>query len=236
MNRTRDSSSPPRAGQAPEAPSGHPITSEAIPETGPLTGAQCMTLCSGCVRCCMYVAVEVDAPDAPWMYDQYVWLLYHRNVWMYIETGNRWFVQFETRCDKLSDAGQCTVHGQHPGLCKEYDPRSCERRGVMSDIRARFYDGDDLVKWIESNRPTHHKRYRAWFEKQHAPKDNGQPPANSSGKAKSKPIALIRYEMPPPPVNPLLFRTPATRVAYRKVTGPDGNGTSRRRKTRTPVG
>ena len=55
-----------------------PLTAEAIPEDGPLTPAQNMMLCAGCVRCCTYVAVEVDAPDTPWQYDQYVWLLYHK--------------------------------------------------------------------------------------------------------------------------------------------------------------
>ena len=37
------------------------LTDETIPETGPLSAAQCMTLCAGCQRCCTYVAVEVDA-------------------------------------------------------------------------------------------------------------------------------------------------------------------------------
>ena len=77
------------------------LTDETIPETGPLSAAQCMTLCAGCQRCCTYVAVEVDAPDVPWMYDQYVWLLYHKSIWMYVEKGNKWFVQFETVCEKL---------------------------------------------------------------------------------------------------------------------------------------
>jgi hypothetical protein len=28
------------------------LTDEAIPEKGPLSAAQCMTLCAGCQRCC----------------------------------------------------------------------------------------------------------------------------------------------------------------------------------------
>ncbi len=238
----------PTAPAGPPKPTGpaepFPLTAEPIPEAGPLSSAQSMTLCAGCVRCCTYVAVEVDAPDAPWMYDQYVWLLYHANIWMYVESGNRWFVQFETRCDKLSAQGHCTVHGRHPVLCKDYDPRSCERRVPGSDLRARFHDGDDLVAWLARHRPTHYRRYRAWFEKQHEPKKYGNAPAQvrDSGAARRGNLAATfgtvrsaRFAMPPPPVNPLLFRTPAARVAYRKATGPDGNGVRPGKKRVRPI-
>lgn len=199
-----------------------PLTDDAIPETGPLTGAQNRALCSGCQRCCTYVAVEVDAPDTPWMYDQYVWLLYHKNVWMYVERGNKWYVQFETVCEKLGPRGECRVHGAHPVLCREYDARTCERRGELSEVIARFYDGDDLVRWIAARRPTHHRRYRAWFDAAHAP-SLPVPPGTNDEK-----IERVRYEMPPAPVSPLLLaRKPLpepSRVAYKKVSGPSGTG------------
>ncbi|MGH7724751.1 MAG: hypothetical protein ACREOU_04920 [Candidatus Eiseniibacteriota bacterium] len=224
---------------SPSSKNGHPkkiesskfqLTADPIPEDGPLTASQSMMLCAGCVRCCTYVSVEVDPPVTPWQYDQYVWLLYHANVWMYLEVGNRWFVQFETRCEKLSPQGHCTVHGRHPALCKDYDPRSCERRAPMDDLRARFHDGEELLAWLEKNRPVQYRRYRAWFEKVHAPKQYANAPARvrDTGAPRrgnlAKPPKPVRFEMPPPPVNPLLFRTPATRVAYRKVSGPQGNG------------
>jgi hypothetical protein len=206
-----------------------PLTEETIPETGPLSAAQCMTLCAGCQRCCTYVAVEVDAPDVPWMYDQYVWLLYHKGIWMYVEKGNKWFVQFETVCEKLGARGECRVHGSHPVLCKEYDARTCERRGELSDVVARFFDGDDLVRWLEVKRPVHHRRYRAWFDAAHAP----QPPA-----ANGQPAPRVRYEMPPPPVSPLLLaRRPLPapdKVAYRKST--NGNGHPVKGGRKVPVG
>ena len=185
------------------APPAIPLTAEAIPEEGPLTPVQNMMLCAGCVRCCTYVAVEVDAPDTPWQYDQYVWLLYHKNIWMYVEKGNHWYVQFETVCDKLSPTGSCNVHGKHPVLCKKYDARSCERRGELSDVVARFHDGDDLVRWIAEKRPKHHARYAAWYAKEHAPV------APTAAQKRSKPAF---FEMPPPPVNPLLGLAPIRRL------------------------
>jgi hypothetical protein len=218
-----------------------PLTAQMIPEDGPLTPTQNMMLCAGCVRCCTYVAVEVDAPDTPWQYDQYVWLLYHKNIWMYVEKGNHWYVQFETVCAKLSPQGHCTVHGKHPVLCKNYDARSCERRGELSDVHARFKDGDDLVKWIATQRPRHHARYMAWFQKEHLPKAYGNAPAqvrdegaaargNLVGAApkradkgpkravkKDKPPRMAYYEMPPPPINPLLGAEPTGGVVRKRA-------------------
>jgi hypothetical protein len=183
-----------------------PLT-DPIPTTGPLTGAENMALCKGCTRCCTYVAVEVDAPDMPWMYDQYVWMLDHRGVWMYVETGNHWYVQFETVCEQLEDSGRCGVHGRHPVLCKEYDARGCERRGDLAQIKARFRRGEDLLRWLEKQRPVHHKRYREWFEAAHAPKAVPAP-----GPAPA-PVVMERYPMPEAPVSPLILRKVLPRVA-----------------------
>ena len=128
---------------------------------------------------------------------------------MYVEKGNHWYVQFETVCDKLSPVGACTVHGTHPVLCKKYDARNCERRGEITDIVARFTNGDDLVAWLAEKRPKHHARYQAWFAKQHAP----APPAKPGAKR----VKAVKFEMPPAPVNPLLGLAPI-RKAIKKST------------------
>jgi len=188
-------------------PAANATLSAPIPSRGPLTPVQNMALCRGCTRCCTYVAVEVDAPDLPWLYDQYVWMLDHRGVWMYVEKGNRWFVQFETVCEQLEDDGRCRVYGRHPVLCKEYDARSCERRGDMGQVRARFHRGEELVRWLEVQRPVHYRRYRAWFERAHAPR-----PAASARPAGPEP-PLERYAMPEPPVSPLILRKARPRAA-----------------------
>jgi len=197
-----------------------PLTPVTIPDTGPLDPAQSMMLCAGCVRCCTYVAVEVDSPDTPWQYDQYVWLLYHKNIWMYVEKGNHWYVQFETVCEKLSPTGQCTVHGEHPVLCKKYDARSCERRGELSDVIANFRDGHDLVRWIEANRPKHYARYMAWFRKEHGGEgDDVAAAGNGKRRAVKKPPKMSYYDMPPAPGNPLLLGAePAGGVVRKRPT------------------
>jgi len=37
-----------------------------------LTAVENADLCSGCVKCCTYITVEIDAPRAAWEYDQWI--------------------------------------------------------------------------------------------------------------------------------------------------------------------
>ena len=121
-------------------------------------------LCAGCVKCCTYIAVEVDSPRAAWEYDQWVWALYHQGIELYVERPERWFLHVETRCRQLNASGRCDIYGRHPVLCREYDPRSCERRVPLADVRAWFKSAEALEDWIRRERPAHWRqlqRYRA---------------------------------------------------------------------------
>ena len=120
-------------------------------------------LCAGCVKCCTYITVEVDAPRAAWEYDQWIWALHHQGIELYVERPERWFIHLETRCRQLNDHGRCRIYGRHPVLCREYDPRSCERRLPLADIRAWFKSAEDMENWLKRERPRHWRaleRYR----------------------------------------------------------------------------
>ena len=119
-------------------------------------------LCAGCVKCCSYVSVEVDSPRTSREYDQWIWALHHRNVSMYLERPESWHLVFHTVCDQLGGDGRCTIHGRHPVLCREYDPRSCERRRPLSDIVAWFDDAAQFEAWIQARRPRHWQRLLEW--------------------------------------------------------------------------
>ncbi len=119
-------------------------------------------LCAGCVTCCTYITVEVDAPRAAWEYDQWIWALHHAAIQMYVETPERWFLHVETKCTQLKADGRCAIHGRHPVLCREYDPRSCERRLPLADIRVWFHDAYELEAWIQAERPSHWNRLLAY--------------------------------------------------------------------------
>lgn len=115
-------------------------------------------LCTGCSRCCETVSIEVDAPRSPWEYDQWIWVLHHQNLELYVEKPERWYLHIEARCDQLGDDRRCRIYGSHPVLCREYDPRDCERRAPLSDIVAWFKHAADLEQWLAARRPAHWKR------------------------------------------------------------------------------
>jgi len=127
-----------------------------------LSAGENASLCAGCVRCCTYVAIAVESPRASWEYDQWLWALHHEKVQMYVERPEQWFITFETRCRQLDPAGRCAIHGRHPVLCREYDPRACERRFPLTGMRAWFRNAGDLEAWLERERPAHWARLMAW--------------------------------------------------------------------------
>jgi len=127
-----------------------------------LSGEENANLCEGCVKCCTYITVEIDPPRAAWEYDQWIWALHHRGIQLYLEFPEAWYVHFETVCEKLNDEGRCSIYGRHPVLCREYDPRICERRVPLSEVRAWFNHGEDLENWLRDHRPAHYKRLMAF--------------------------------------------------------------------------
>jgi len=127
-----------------------------------LSAAENADLCRGCTACCTYITIEVDAPRAAWEYDQWIWALHHQGIEMYLERPEKWFLHVATVCRQLDPRGRCSIHGRHPVLCREYDPRSCERRYALSDQRAWFHDAYELEGWLARERPAHWKRLMAW--------------------------------------------------------------------------
>ena len=118
--------------------------------------------CRGCIACCTYVTVQVDAPRAAWEYDQWLWALHHRGVELYLERPESWSVLFATRCRELGRDGKCRIHGRHPVMCREHDPRWCERWHPLSDIREHFRTAAELERWLQRERPSHWRRLMAW--------------------------------------------------------------------------
>ena len=131
-------------------------------ESRELPAGESADLCRGCVLCCTYITIEVDAPRAAWEYDQWIWALHHRGIALVVERPERWFIHVETVCEQLGSEGRCRIHGRHPVLCRDYDPRSCERRLPLASVRARFEDAADFERWIEAARPAHWRRLTAY--------------------------------------------------------------------------
>lgn len=170
-------------------------------EAGELSPTENADLCAGCVKCCTYITIEVDAPRAAWEYDQWIWALHHRGVELFVEKPERWFVHFETVCDRLDEAGRCSIYGRHPRLCREYDPRSCERRFPLGDMIAWFKTAYELERWIAEKRPVHYRRLMA-FRKDTVPTPANPDPAPARRESLI-PVAALMATLPssPKPAN-----------------------------------
>ena len=129
-----------------------PVESRFMPRT------ESADLCAGCTACCSYITIEIDPPRQSWEYDQAIWMLHHHGIEMYVEQPEHWFVFVPTRCDQLNHEGRCAIHGRHPVLCRDYDPRDCERRNPLEQPRAWFKTAEDLESWLRENRPAHWRR------------------------------------------------------------------------------
>ena len=127
-----------------------------------LTGEQAADLCSGCSRCCRYITIEIDKPRTSREYDQWIWALHHRGISLYVERPEAWFIHVETACERLDAHDRCSIHGRHPVLCREYDPRGCERRLPLADIAAWFDTPEQFEAWIQTKRPAHWARLEAF--------------------------------------------------------------------------
>jgi hypothetical protein len=162
-------------------PHHHTAPSAVVDERGArdLRPGENACLCRDCVRCCTYITVEIDSPRAAWEYDQWIWALHHHSVQLYVEKPERWFLHFGVACRQLDAAGRCSIHGRHPVLCREYDPRSCERRLPLADTRAWFDRAEQFEEWIRAHRPGHWQRLIAYRrgarEDPPVADDNGRP-------------------------------------------------------------
>jgi hypothetical protein len=154
-----------------------------------LSATENADLCRGCVKCCTYITVEIDSPRAAWEYDQWIWALHHERIQLYVERPERWYLHIEAVCRQLNEQGRCKIYGRHPVLCREYDPRTCERRLPLSDIRAWFDDAEQFEAWVQRERPAHWKRLMTYRN------DMPQgPPVADGRRGQAEPGGLVTLE------------------------------------------
>lgn len=83
-------------------------------------------LCEHCAAaCCRYLALPLDKPTSQRDFDDIRWYLMHEGVTVFVEEGD-WYVQYQTRCKNLGADNLCMVYETRPGICREYEPGSCD--------------------------------------------------------------------------------------------------------------
>ena len=65
--------------------------------TDPATPHRKTISCMECgAECCRYIATEIDEPTCKRDYDNVRWYLLHKDVYVFVDHDDCWYVEFET--------------------------------------------------------------------------------------------------------------------------------------------
>lgn len=93
--------------------------------------------CDGCNgMCCRYVAIEIDCPEDSEDFENIKWYVSHKNVNVFVNEDDKWYVEFITPCEFLDEKNLCTIYERRPKICKNYDAEEC-----------LYYNGDYAEKY-----------------------------------------------------------------------------------------
>ena len=109
-----------------------------------------MISCSECDgECCKRMAIAIDKPVTSVDYEDIKWYVFHKNVWVYIDFSDDWYVQFNSPCINLVD-GQCTIYDERPPLCKDFPISECEVN--TPEMKFCFKNIKDYEKWLSEKK------------------------------------------------------------------------------------
>jgi len=96
------------------------------------------------------MAIEIDRPVDERDVDDVRWYLLHRDVSVRIDADGDWYVAFETPCEALGSAGQCSRHDERPQLCRDHgeSPESCEFHGAL--FAEQFNTLEAFEAWLSA--------------------------------------------------------------------------------------
>lgn len=113
-------------------------------------------LCASCDLCCRYVAIEIDKPTCKKDYDQIIWQLLHKNVRIFVDWDNDWYVEFITPCMALDlKTKLCRIYNDRPMICREHSQDECVKYGDGPAEKYYFKSADDFIKYLKKKRIDH---------------------------------------------------------------------------------
>lgn len=117
------------------------------PEHLEINHKTCSRICKG--NCCKHLIIQIPGPNTEEDVDGLRYFLYHKDVNLYVDDEDNWFIDFITECEKLTDNNDCGIYETRPNICKEYPPygSSCEYNQIIS--KAYFSDVDSFDKYLK---------------------------------------------------------------------------------------
>ncbi len=129
--------------------------------------------CQGCSYCCEYVALEIDTPTSAKDFDFILWYVIHKDVWVYVDDQNDWYIQFNTPCEKLEQR-RCSYHPQRPQICRDYEAKTCYRYVDEYEEEYVLKNEEDLYDYLAKKKPKVFETMNRKLGVKYKPKDRLQ--------------------------------------------------------------
>ncbi len=127
--------------------------------------------CSNCSYCCEYVAIEIDKPETARDFDNIYWYIIHKDVWVYSDHENDWYIQFNSPCEKL-EGHLCGNYFNRPMMCRDYSVKHCSRYGDGDpEEKVLFKNEVDLFQYLKKKRPAVFEKMKKRLDLKKAPKE-----------------------------------------------------------------
>ena len=120
-----------------------------------------MAKCSECDgHCCKYISIPITKPKENIDFEEIKWWLCHKNVSVYKDHDNEWFVEVITPC-KYQDpkTNLCTIYRKRSKVCKDHQTHECEANGDSdSHYKVLLSSIEDVDKYRKELKAKKRKR------------------------------------------------------------------------------
>jgi hypothetical protein len=115
--------------------------------------------CEGCEgMCCRYVALEIDAPEDLEDFENIKWYVAHKNVIVFVDEDDEWYVEFSTPCEFIGEDNLCKIYDKRPKICRKYNHDQCLFHNDDYSEKHTFRTIEDVEKYIKENFKNDNKR------------------------------------------------------------------------------
>ncbi|MFA5763183.1 MAG: YkgJ family cysteine cluster protein [archaeon] len=105
--------------------------------------------CFGCnSKCCKDVSVSLHTPKTKKEWDEFRWLVAHKNVQIYKDNENDWMIEFLTPCEKLDEKSLCTIHNDRPPTCYEHSHEICVHHSDEKYYKLMFTSIEEIDEYL----------------------------------------------------------------------------------------
>jgi len=103
--------------------------------------------CDG--KCCKYVVIEIDTPETKKDMEDIKWLVCHKNVGVFVDEDDEWYLEFLTPCEFLDENNKCKIYERRPKICRKYNTKECLFHNGGYSQKFTFGTIKDVEKYIE---------------------------------------------------------------------------------------